>query len=346
MPTLSPTAIAARAEALAARLSPCTLCPRACGVDRLAGARGACGVGAEPELASFAAHYGEEPFLSGTHLARPRGSGTVFLAGCNLRCHHCQNWQISWGWRGGRGRRGVDLAAASLELQRRGCHNLNLVSPTHQTPGIVAALASATAAGLSLPVVWNSNAYEEVDVLALLEGVVDVWLPDLKYADEEAGHALSGVARYPEVARAAILEMARQVGTEPVYDGEGLLVRGLAVRVLVLPEDLAGVESSLRWLRWALGTDIPLSLMSQYGPTPGVRDPRMRRPLRPEEYQRAMDIADQLGFDTALIQPLEDRADLHYRPDFDDPERPFADAEEYARGCQALGNKIFKNLVS
>ena len=329
MPTLHPAAIATRAEVLARRLSPCTLCPRACRVDRTRGERGACGVGVEPTVASFAAHFGEEPFLSGTHLARPRGSGTVFLAGCNLHCHHCQNWQISRGEGGGRAWRRVELTAAFLELQRQGCHNLNLVSPTHQTPALLHALAAAAADGFALPVVWNSNAYEDVGVLELLEGVVDVWLPDLKYADEEAGGALSGVPRYPETARAAILEMARQVGTEPVHDSEGLLVRGVAVRVLVLPEDLAGVESSLRWLRWALGTEVPLSLMSQYSPTAKVRDPRLRRPLTPAEYQHAVDIADSLGFDAALIQPLEDRADLYYRPDFTDPTRPFADAEDF-----------------
>jgi len=327
-----PDDLAARAAALGERLAPCTLCPRRCGADRRGGAVGACGAGADPVVASVAPHFGEEPFLSGTPLRRPRGSGTVFFAGCNLACHHCQNWQISWGWRGARTGSVERLAEAFLSVQRSRCHNLNLVSPTHQAPGILAALALAAARGFALPVVWNSNAWEEVEVLAVLEGAVDIWLPDLKYADEAAGRALSGVPDYPRIARAAIREMARQVGTSPRFDDHGLMVRGLVVRLLVLPDGLAGVEDSLRWIAAELGTRVQLAILSQYGPTPGVRDPRLRRTLTAAEYDRVVDLADRLGFCEALVQPLEERADLYYRPDFDDPEHPFADAADFTEG--------------
>ncbi len=265
---------AARARRL---LSPCVVCPRRCRIDRLAGRPGICGVAGVATVASYGAHLGEEPPLSGT-----RGSGTVFFSGCNLRCLYCQNHEIS------RGRGGVPvspegLAAIALDLQARGCHNLNLVSPTHVMPQILAGLAAARRGGLELPVVWNCGGYESLEALSLLDGVVDVYMPDFKYGSEIEGRRLSGVRAYPRVARAAVLEMHRQVG-DLVLDAEGLAVRGLLVRHLVLPDDRADTGSVLRFLARRVSRDTWVNVMDQYRPAdragsvPGLD----RRPTRDE----------------------------------------------------------------
>jgi putative pyruvate formate lyase activating enzyme len=243
-------------------LAPCTLCPHRCGVDRRR-ELGTCATPAEPIVASWGPHFGEEPPLS----AR-RGSGALFLGNCNLRCTFCQNADISQrpDRFSGLATPVAELAEAMLELQRRGCHNVNWVSPTHQAPQLVAALSAAARRGLRIPIVYNTNSYDSVDVLRLLDGVVDVYLPDLKYADSATARHLSGSPAYVERSRAAVTEMFRQVGDDWTVDGEGALQRGLLVRLLVLPGGLAGVGESLRWLAEALSPRIAVSLMSQYRP--------------------------------------------------------------------------------
>lgn len=277
-----------RVEASAALLAPCRLCPRRCGVDRRV-ALGTCATPAAPVVASWGPHFGEEPPIS----AR-RGSGTVFLANCNLRCVFCQNHDISQ-----RPRDFIDrtttpeaLAGVMLELQAEGCHNINWVSPTHQVPALLRALELAAARGLRLPIVYNTNAYDAPEVLALLDGIVDVYMPDLKYADAAVGARLSRVPDYPEVARRALLEMYRQIGDEWIEEADGAVQRGLLVRVLVLPHDLAGVAATLEWLATALSPRVAVSLMSQYRPAhwaarPG-RYPELHRPVTPSEYQAAL----------------------------------------------------------
>ncbi len=316
-------------EALEALLVSCTVCPRCCGVDRRT-ALGTCATGAEPVVASWTPHFGEEPVLSGS-----RGSGTVFLANCNLRCVFCQNHDISQRPRDfmGRSISHDELARIFLELQDRGCHNLNWVSPTHQVPQLVRSLHLAARRGLGLPVVFNTNAYDSVDVLRLLEGIVDVWLPDLKYADAGAGALSSRVPDYPHRARRALEEMFRQVGDTWELAPDGTLRRGLLVRVLVLPNDLAGVEESLRWIAESLSPRVGIALMAQYYPThlagrPG-RYPLLSRPISAGEWDRALEALERfMEGDHHFVQDFRE-APAYYRPDFSDPEVPFRDIEDF-----------------
>ncbi len=280
--------LARRAEALDAMLARCRLCPRRCGVDRRR-ELGECRSPAEPVVASWGPHLGEEPPLSGT-----RGSGTVFLAGCNVRCVYCQNADISQraGSAAGHATTVEALAEVMLELQRCGCHNINWVSPTHQLPALVRALALAADRGLVLPVVYNTNAYDAPEALALLDGVVDVYLPDLKYADAATGAALSAAPDYPRAARAAITEMRRQVGPRWRLGCDATLQRGLLVRLLVLPGGLAGVDDTVRWLASELSAEVAVSLMFQYRPAHRARQaaafPALARPLRRDEAEAAL----------------------------------------------------------
>jgi putative pyruvate formate lyase activating enzyme len=251
-----------RAERLEAVLSACDLCGRRCGVNRHR-ELGRCFTGVEPIVASWGPHLGEEPAISGN-----AGSGTIFLANCNLRCAFCQNADVSQRPADhiGHTSRPEELAAAMLQLQADGCHNINWVSPTHQVPMLVRALALAAANGLSVPVVYNTNGYDSVAALQLLDGVVDIYMPDLKYADETIAERVSGVADYPDTARRAIGEMFRQLGGSWELAPGGTLRRGLLVRVLILPGDLAGVADTLRWLAEEVSPEVAVSLMSQYHP--------------------------------------------------------------------------------
>lgn len=276
----------ARVLALEAMLECCFLCPRACRVDRRA-ELGFCSTGVEAKVASWNPHFGEEPVISGR-----RGSGTVFLANCNLACVFCQNHDISQ--RPANYRDAVtpvgDLARVFLALQARGCHNLNWVSPTHQVPQLVRALLLAAGRGLEIPVVYNTNGYDAVEVLRLLDGVVDVYMPDLKYSDPSVGEELSGVPDYPQRAREALLEMYRQVGDTWQLGPDGELERGLLVRILVLPEDLAGVEDSLRFMAETLSPHVAVSLLAQYRPWNRVSAstfPRLARPITSREWLAA-----------------------------------------------------------
>lgn len=286
---MKPEDIAARAEGLASLASPCRLCPNDCRVNRLAGETGRCGVDAEPRVASFGPHFGEEPPLVGT-----RGSGTVFLSGCSLACVFCQNWEISQR-REGEDLSIRDLSRIFLHLQSMGCHNLNLVTPTHQAHHIVAALAGAVERGFTLPLVWNCGGYESTEVLRLLDGVVDIYMPDLKYGDDTAALRLSGVHGYVSASQAAVREMHRQVG-DLALDDRGIAARGLVVRHLVLPHDLANTEAVLRFLAEDLSPHTYVNLMDQYRPMHRAHEfPETARPISTSEFARARNLAIRAG---------------------------------------------------
>ena len=283
-------ALARRASDARARLRACDLCGRRCGVDRLTGTLpGSCRTGSRSVVASWGPHHGEEGPIRGS-----RGSGTVFFSRCNLSCAYCQNFELS---HSGEGREvtAMALAAVFLALQDEGCHNLNLVSPTHVLPQVLEALALAGRSGLSLPVVWNTGGYESPEALALLDGVVDVYMPDMKYGDDEAALALSGVPDYPAVNRVAVREMHRQVG-DLVLDEEGVAARGLLVRHLVLPGGLAGSESVFRFLAEEVSRETYLNVMGQYRPAgrAGLHPPLDRRST-PEELSAAYALARRFG---------------------------------------------------
>jgi len=283
-------------------LRECRLCPRECGVDRLRGERGFCRAGAEPTVASWNVHPWEEPPVSGT-----RGSGTIFFSGCTGRCIFCQNYPIS--------QLGVGntvsirrLAEMMLELQDRGCHNINLVTPTHFVPQILAALSIAIERGLRLPLVYNTSGYERVETLRLLEGVVDIYLPDAKYADDETARWLSGFVRYVEANHAALKEMFRQVGDELILDGEGVARRGLIIRHLVLPNGLAGTQEVLNWIAENLSPRVHISLMDQYFPAyKAVGHPILGRKITAEEYEEALRAFEDAGLERGWMQEHDER---------------------------------------
>lgn len=290
--TLSAEELRARAEALAELASPCRLCPRNCGARRDRGERGFCRAGLVPWVASFGPHFGEERVLVGRG-----GSGTVFLSGCNLGCLFCQNYAIS---HLGEGEEVSveELAKILLHLQEIGCENANFVTPTHQAPQIVAALSRAVEDGFRLPVVWNCGGYESVEALRLLEGIVDIYMPDFKYGDSAVGARLSAVPDYAERAQAALREMHRQVGDLRVEGGVAL--RGLLVRHLVLPEGLSGTEAVLRFLRDEISPDTFVNLMAQYYPAGRAHEvPALRRRITREELARALRLARELGLSRA-----------------------------------------------
>lgn len=298
-----------RIEALEAIASRCTLCPWECRVNRLAGERGICGAGPEAVVAKALPHFGEEPVLSGT-----RGSGTIFFTHCNLSCVFCQNYQISQEQLGTA--MGHDaLANAMLSLQAQGCHNINFVSATHFLPMIIRALRSSAARGLTLPLVYNSNGYERPEVLRLLEGIIDIYLPDAKYGDDRYAQELSSARHYTLHNSAALKEMHRQVGSLEI-DAEGIAWRGLIVRHLVLPRDCAGTEAVLRMIRDNLGTEVHLSLMGQYYPTYRAHTcETINRKLTPEEYRHTMELLDRYGFENGWCQDPEEIED-RFVPDF------------------------------
>jgi len=300
-----------RARALRERLAACDLCPHACGVNRLAGEVGRCRAGALARIASACDHHGEEPAISGRG-----GSGTVFVAGCNLRCVFCQNHRISQGdARQYPEQTAEEIAETFLRLQRLGCHNLNWVSPTHVAPQLVEALAIAVERGLRLPVVYNSNGYDSVSVLQCLDGMVDIYLPDLKYADGAIAERLSGAPGYPDAAIAAIGEMYRQAG-ELALDEDGIARRGMIVRHLVLPGGLAGSRAILRRLAEEVSPTLTVSLMAQYYPAHRAHAiPELSRAITVEEYEEALDAFADAGLENGWAQEVRAAAKF-YRPDF------------------------------
>ncbi|MGQ9635471.1 MAG: radical SAM protein [Bryobacteraceae bacterium] len=325
-----------RAALLDARLEACDICPWDCRVNRREGQTKVCLSGYLPVVAAWSQHFGEEPALSGSHLGKGKagGTGNVFLGHCNLRCAYCQNFQISQGLKRGEkpGMSFEKLAGVLLELQRRACHNIGFVSPTHFVPQIVRAVELAAEGGLRLPLVYNTNAYDDVSVLRLLEGVFDIYLPDLKYSDDEAAWEYSKAPRYVEHSRAAVAEMYRQMGDELEMDEQGLARRGLIIRLLILPNDLAGLRQTLEWIREALSPRVTLSVMTQYFPTARATEERfalLGRRIRESEYEKVLGWLEELGFENGWVQPLEAQAPDYYRPDFRDPVMPFADARDF-----------------
>ncbi len=293
---------------LRALAETCRLCPHGCGVDRQAGERGLCQAPAAARVASACVHRGEEPPISGT-----RGSGTIFFSHCSVRCVFCQNFQISHEGRGKNLSRD-ELAGEFLALQRRGVHNINLVSPTPYLPWILDALETAYEGGLTLPLVYNTHGYESADVIALLAGIVDVYLPDLKYSREDPALRYSAVRDYPETARRAIMAMYDQVGLlRP--DDEGMAEGGMIVRHLVLPGQVENSKEALDFLA-ALDNRLTVAIMSQYHPMHRAGEfPPLDRRLTAEEYDAVVEHALDLGLDNSLIQELD--SSEHYLPDFE-----------------------------
>ncbi len=294
--------LARRAQAAWAMLARCELCPHRCGVDRLKGERGVCRMGDRLKLSSWNLHPWEEPPISGR-----RGSGTIFFSGCTGRCRFCQNYPIS---QLGHGQEvSVErLAGMMLELQRKGAHNINFVTPTHFMPHILAALPHAIRGGLHLPLVYNTSGYERVEVLRLLEGVVEVWLPDAKYADNAIARRLSGFKDYVEYNRLALGEIYRQVGDELLLDEEGTARRGMIIRHLVLPHGLSGTAEVLRWIAAGLSPRVHISLMDQYFPAHrALGDPLLNRKITSEEYEAALEAFDAAGLERGWYQTTHDQ---------------------------------------
>ena len=318
-----------RVSALEELLSSCTVCPKDCGNDRLNDEIAACYSGRLPIVSSYTAHFGEEPCLSGTH-----GAGNIFFGNCNLRCVYCQNYQISQTWKEQRKNEVTHerLAEMMLELQERGCHNIGFVSPTHFAPQMARAILIAAESGLRLPIVYNTNAYDSVEVLKLLDGIVDVYLPDLKYADSDAGFQYSKVRDYAAYSRAAIKEMHRQMSDNLVFDENGLLTHGLLIRLLVLPNDIAEIEQSLRWIHDELSPKTAISLMAQYYATnKAATDERyilLSRRISEGEWFEAVSLLDDFGMEEGFMQEYES-ASHYYRPDFNDKKKPFRDVRDF-----------------
>jgi putative pyruvate formate lyase activating enzyme len=321
--------LAERVRALEKLLVSCSVCPLDCGNDRTRGELARCYSAALPVVSSYTPHFGEEPALTGKH-----GAGNIFFGNCNLRCVYCQNYQISQAHKEQIKNEVTHerLASMMLELQSRGCHNINFVSPTHFAPQLARAILIAAERGLNLPIVYNTNAYDSVEVLRLLEGIVAIYLPDLKYADSSEGYIFSKVPNYAEHARAALREMFRQTGDELVFAPDGTLQRGLVVRLLVLPNDVAGVRESLEWIRDELSPRVAVSLMAQYYATNrAATDERytlLSRRISESEWWRAVSVLEKLGMEEGWMQEY-DGASHYYRPDFTDAEEPFKDIRDF-----------------
>ncbi len=286
-----------RVEAALQMLAACRLCPRYCEVNRLAGETGFCKGGRQAMVSSYNPHFGEERPLVGSG-----GSGTIFLTNCNLRCSFCQNYDISHLGHGREVSAGR-LAEMMLRLQQMGCHNINFVTPTHYLPQILEALPPAIEDGLRLPLVWNCGGYESVPALQLLDGIVDIYMPDAKFASSEVTQRLCGAPDYPERMQEALTEMHRQVG-DLRFDERGLATRGLLVRHLVLPNDQAGTEQIARFL-CQLSPDTYLNVMAQYRPCHKAHsDELIDRPLSIEEYRQAVEVVLETGLHQLDERPL------------------------------------------
>ena len=270
-------------------LKACTLCPRACGVDRLSGELGVCLTGEQAIVSSYSPHFGEENPLVGEH-----GSGTIFFTRCNLLCVFCQNFDISH--RGeGVPVTSAELANAMLFLQGSGCHNINFVTPSHVVPQILAALEKAIESGLHVPLVYNTGGYDTAETLRILEGVVDIYMPDFKFWDSKVAEEFCDAPDYPEVVREALKEMHRQVG-DLVVDRRGIAERGLLIRHLVLPEGLAGTRQVMRFLANEISPNSYVNIMPQYRPLGRASEwPALGRSLTDEEFREAIQMAEEEG---------------------------------------------------
>jgi len=287
-----------RADRLWAVMGQCALCPRSCGANRLKGETGFCqSRGTVLHVSAFQPHFGEERPLVGTG-----GSGTIFFSNCNLRCSFCQNWEISHLGRGA-AVSVEQLAEMMMELQRIGCHNINLVTPTHYAPHIVKAIDIAAGRGLRLPIVYNTSGWERVEILRLLDGIVDIYMPDFKYWDSTmAAKYSAGAASYPELTKQAILEMHRQVGVARPAD-DGILYRGLIIRHLVMPQNVSGSLEVIDWIAANLPKDTYVNIMAQYRPMHKAYDfPEISRMITSEEYIAVVERAKRAGLTNLDIQ--------------------------------------------
>lgn len=282
--------------ALKGALEHCSICPRRCNAQRTKGRLGYCRAGSNPAVYSYSAHYGEEPPLSGT-----KGSGTIFFSHCNMRCAYCQNYYFSQLDNGEE----VSLDALSrmmLYLQKIGCHNINLVSPTHFVPQIIGSLESALEGGLEIPIVYNTGGYDSSETLKMLEGIVDIYMPDMRYADDKMALNYSDAPDYVERNRESIIEMHRQVG-DLVMGSNGVAEKGLIIRLLVLPSGISGTRDSLKYIAEEISKNTYLSIMSQYYPTfKAYNYSELSRPINPAEYKNVVDEAVLLGLNNGWIQ--------------------------------------------
>ena len=298
-------------EKIQSWMKKCSLCPRNCGVNRLDGQKGFCGVDAEILVARAALHMWEEPCISGKE-----GSGAVFFSGCSLGCGFCQNNKIS---RGQTGKKiTVEyLAELFFQLQGQGANNINLVTAGHFLPQVALALKNAREHGLKIPVVYNSSGYEKADSLKMLEGLVDIYLPDFKYMDPELAGKYSHAPDYPQIAKAALKEMVQQVGT-PEFDERGMMKKGVIVRHLLLPGHVKNSREVLKYLHETYGDRIYISIMNQYTPMPAMKDdPKLSRKVTDREYERLLDYALSLGLNNGFIQEGE-TAKESFIPEFNE----------------------------
>jgi putative pyruvate formate lyase activating enzyme len=285
-----------RVKAALRLLESCSLCPRKCGVNRIRDEQGFCKTGYLARVYSYMPHFGEEPPISGHS-----GSGTIFFSGCNMACVYCQNYKFSQLNRG-RKVESEELAQFMLELQELGCHNINLVTPTHVLPQILKALYLAIPKGLKLPLVYNTGGYELPEVIRLLEGIVDIFLPDMRYGERELSLKYSNAPDYPEYNQAAVRQMYQQIG-EAEFDQQGLIKRGMIIRHLVLPNNIAGTTRIMRFIAQEISTQTYISLMSQYAPYyKAGQFPAISRQISNEEYEQARQIMEKFGLSNGWIQ--------------------------------------------
>jgi len=278
-----------RVEAAVSLLEGCSVCPHSCGVNRLVGDVGKCRAPREAIVSSYGPHFGEEAPLVGGH-----GSGTIFFTNCNLRCQFCQNYSISQLGEGEKVNK-EELADMMLSLQAKGCHNINLVSPTHLVPQILEAVEIAVESGLHLPLVYNSGGYDSVETLRILDGIVDIYMPDMKYDDEETAKELSGIESYPSTNKAAIKEMHQQVGDLKINE-QGVAERGLLVRHLVLPNGLAGTKGIVNFLSREISPNTYVNIMAQYYPCyRAFQIESLVRRISPVEFHEALSLAREAG---------------------------------------------------
>ncbi|MBN2072433.1 MAG: 4Fe-4S cluster-binding domain-containing protein [Actinobacteria bacterium] len=279
-------------------LERCTLCPHRCGANRLAGDKGFCGAGANPSVSTAMPHYGEEPPISGTG-----GSGTIFFSHCNMQCVYCQNYQISQGHHGNEISIST-LARHMIDLKEKGCHNVNLVSPTIWVPQIATALAEAGKSGFDLPLVYNTGGYDLPGTIKMLDGIIDIYMPDMRYSDPSNAGKYSGIMDYVKYNRNSVKEMYEQVGGLKL-DRNGIAVKGVMIRLLVLPGNIAGIKDTLDFIRSELSTDVYLSIMAQYYPAYRASGfPPLSRRITREEYLDVVEYAGEKGFDYGYIQDV------------------------------------------
>jgi len=277
-------------------LKECQICPRKCRVNRLNNEKGFCRVGLEPVVCSYMPHHGEEPPISGT-----KGSGAIFFSYCNLKCVYCQNYQFSQEEEG-QETSPEELSGFMLNLQKLGCHNINLVTPTHCMPQILKALKTAAEKGLNIPLVYNTSGYELPEVIKLLDGIVDIYLTDMRYADNKNSIKYSQASDYPSYNQKAVKEMYRQVG-EAQFNSNGVMKKGLVIRHLVLPQDICGSDKIMRFISEEVSKKVFISLMSQYQPYyQAYKYKEISRRINENEYQRAIDCLNKYGLENGWIQ--------------------------------------------